>query len=159
MKVKKVMTADAGFCSAAENLTKAVEIMWQRDCGAVPVVDAENKVVGMITDRDIAVAAASRNRKPSQIKIGEVMSNRVFACQESDDAEVTLKKMRRAKIKRLPVVSENGALVGIISITDLILKAPKLKKKVFSVLKAIGKPHPIVLKEVSEKELSTDAHG
>jgi CBS domain-containing protein len=159
MKVKKVMTADAGFCKAEENLTKAVEIMWQRDCGAVPVVDGEMKIVGMITDRDIAVAAASRNQKPSQIKIGEVMSSKIFACQESDDAEEALRKMRRAKVKRLPVVGENGGLAGIISITDLILKAPKLKKKVFTVLKAIGKPHAIVLKEVAEENLSTDAHG
>jgi CBS domain-containing protein len=153
MKVKKIMTADAGFCSAEEKLSKAVEIMWQRDCGVVPVVDAEKKVVGMITDRDIAVAVSSRNQKTSQIKIGEVMSNRVFSCQETDDAEVALKKMRRAKVKRLPVVSENGELAGIISITDLILKAPKLKKKVFSVLKAIAKPHAIVLTEVAEEKI------
>ena len=57
------------------------------------------------------------------------------------------------------VVGENGALVGIISITDLILKAPKLKKKIHSALKAIGKPRPIVLKEIAEENLSTDEHG
>lgn len=158
MKVKKLMTADAAFCSAEDNLTKAVEVMWQRDCGAVPIVDGKMKVTGMITDRDIAVAAASRDQKPSQIKIGEVMSNRVFFCKESDDAEEALRKMRRAKVKRLPVVGESGELAGIISVTDLILKAPKLKKKIFSTLKAIGKPHAIVLKELSEKELSTDGH-
>lgn len=151
MKVKKVMTTDVGFCSAEENLSKAVEIMWQRDCGAVPVVDSESKPVGMITDRDIAVAAASRNKRASQIKIGEVMSNRIFSCLETDDAEDVLKKMRRAKVKRLPVVGENGALTGIISITDLILKAPKLKKKIYSALKSIGKPRSIVLKEVAEE--------
>ena len=60
--------------------------------------------------------------------------------------------MRRAKVKRLPVVSESGALIGIVSITDFILKAPKLKKKIYSVLKAIAKPRPIVLKEIAEVE-------
>jgi CBS domain-containing protein len=158
MKVKKLMTTDAGYCSAEENLTKAVEIMWQRDCGAVPVVDGEMKPVGMITDRDIAIAASSKNRKPSQIKITEIISNKIFTCLETDDAEEALRKMRRAKIKRLPVVGEDGALVGVISITDLILKAPKLKKKVFSTVKAIGKPHAIVLREVAEENLSTDKH-
>lgn len=146
------MTTAVGFCSAEENLSKAVRIMWQRDCGVVPIVDGEMKPVGMITDRDIAVAVASRSQKPSQIKIGEVMSNRVFSCLETDDAEDVLKKMRRAKVKRLPIVRENGELAGIISITDLILKAPKLKKKVFSALKTIGKPHAIVLNEISEEE-------
>ncbi len=153
------MTADAGFCLADETLSKAVEIMRQRDCGAVPVIDGEMKVIGMITDRDIAIAAGSRNQKLSEIKIGEVIREKVVTCFEKDDAEDALKKMRRAKVKRLPVVNENGALVGIISVTDLLLKAPKLKKKVFSTLKAIVKPRPIVLREVTEKELTKDAHG
>ncbi len=152
MKVKKIMTADAGFCFAEENLSKAVEIMRQRDCGAVPVVDGENKILGMITDRDIAIAVGSGSKTAAKIKVGEVIGKRVFSCLEKDDAEDALKKMRRAKVKRLPVVSENGVLVGIISITDLILKAPKLKKKIYSVLKAIAKPRPIVLKEISEEE-------
>ena len=151
MKVKKIMTAEAGFCSADENLSKAVEIMWQRDCGAVPVIDGEMKVIGMITDRDIAVAVGSNSKTAGKIKIGEVIREKVITCFEKDDAEDALKKMRRAKVKRLPVVNENGALVGIISITDLMLKAPKLKKKVFSTLKAIAKPRPIVLREVTEK--------
>lgn len=146
------MTADVGFCFTEENLAKAVEIMWQRDCGAVPVIDGEMKVIGIITDRDIAVAAGSRNQKLPEIKIGEVMGNKVFTCSETDDAKDVLKKMRRAKVKRLPVVSEKGALIGIISITDLILKAPKLKKKSFSALKAIVKPRPIVLKQIAEAE-------
>lgn len=152
MKVKKIMTADAGFCFAEESLSRAVEIMWQRDCGSVPVVDAEMKVVGMITDRDIAVAVNMKNKKASQIKIGEVIGNIVFTCLEKDDAEDALKKMRRAKIKRLPVVNENNALVGVISIADLILKAPKLKKEIYSALKSIAKPRRIVLKEVAETE-------
>lgn len=155
------MTADAGFCFAEESLTRAVEIMWQRDCGSVPIVDAEMKVIGMITDRDIAVAVNMKNKKASQIKIGEVIGNVVFTCLEKDDAENVLKKMRRAKIKRLPVVNENNALVGIVSISDLILKTPKLKKEVYSALKSIAKPRRIVLKEVAEteEEISTEDRG
>ena len=152
MKVKKIMTADAGFCFVEENLSKAVEIMWQRDCGAVPVVDSEKKILGIITDRDIAIAVGSNTKTAAKIKIGEVIGNRAVTCFEKDDAEDALKKMRRAKVKRLPVVSENGVLIGIISITDMILKAPKLKKKIYSVLKAIAKPRPIVLKEITEEE-------
>lgn len=151
MKVKKIMTADAGFCFAEESLSKAVEIMWQRDCGSVPVVDIEMKIVGMITDRDIAVAVNTQNKKASQIKIGDVIGKEIFTCLETDDAEDALKKMRRAKVKRLPVTGENGALAGIISISDFILKAPKLKKKIYSAIKGIVKPHPIVLKQVAEE--------
>lgn len=146
------MTAEAGFCLTEERLSRAVEIMWQRDCGAVPVVDARMKVVGMITDRDIAIAASFRNQKTSEISVGEVIGKRVFTCKENEDAEEVLKKMRRAKVKRLPVTDENGALVGIVSIADLILKAPKLKKKTYSALKSIVKPRPIVLKQIAVEE-------
>jgi CBS domain-containing protein len=155
MKVKKIMTAEAGFCFAEENLSKAVQIMWRRDCGAVPVVDSEMKPVGMITDRDIAIAASFRNQKTSEISIGEVAGNRVFTCKESDEAEDVLKKMRRARVKRIPVTDENGALAGIVSIADLILKAPKLKKKTYSALKSIVKPRPIVLKQIAVEDEKT----
>lgn len=153
------MTADVGFCFTEDNLSKAIEIIWQRDCGAVPVIDGEVKTVGMITDRDIVVAVGSRNQQPSQIKIGDVIHKKGITCFEKDDVKDALKKMRRAKVKRLPVISENGALIGIISITDLILKAPKLKKKILSTLKAIAKPRPIVLKEVTGEALTSDAPG
>lgn len=159
MKVKKIMTADAGFCFAEENLSKAVQIMWQRDCGIVPVVSAEMKVVGMLTDRDIAIAASFRDQKPSEIIIGEVIGIRVFTCFETDDAEDVLKKMRRARVKRIAVTDKNGALAGIVSIADLMLKAPKLKKKTYSTLKSIVKPRPIVLKQIAvddEKVLEED---
>lgn len=155
MKVKKIMTAEAGFCFAEESLSRAVEIMWQRDCGAVPVVDIEMNVVGMITDRDIAVAASFRDQKTSEISVGEVIRNRVFTCKETDDAEDVLKKMRRARVKRIPVVNENGAIAGIVSIADLILKAPKLKKKTYSALKSIVKPRPIVLKQIAAEDEKT----
>lgn len=146
------MTAEAGFCFVEESLSRAVEIMWQRDCGAVPIIDTEMKVVGMITDRDIAIAASFRNQKTSEISIGEVIGNRVFTCKENEETEDVLKKMRRAKVKRIPVVDENNSLVGVVSIADFILKAPKLKKKTYSTLKSIVKPRPIVLKQIAAEE-------
>ena len=152
MKVKKLMTAEVEFCHLEDDLTKAVEIMWRRDCGVVPVIDGEMRVVGMITDRDISIAAGSRNQKASEIKIGEVITNEnLIACSADETAEEALRKMRRKQIKRLPVVSQNGALIGILSITDILLKDKKLKKKVFSALKAIAKPRRIILNEIPEE--------
>ena len=152
MKVKKLMTAEVEFCHLEDDLTKAVEIMWRRDCGAVPVISGDMRVIGMITDRDICIAAGSRRQKPSKIKIGEVVTNgNPVTCSADETAEDALKKMRRKQIKRLPVVSQNGALIGILSITDILLKDKKLKKKVFSALKAIAKPRPIILSEITEE--------
>src|SRR5688500_13769352 len=152
MKVKKLMTDEVELCHLEDDLAKAVEIMWRRDCGAVPVINGDMRVVGMITDRDICIAAGSRSQKPSEIKIGEVVTNRnLVTCSADETAEDALKKMRRKQLKRLPVVSQNGALIGILSITDILLKDKKLKKKVFSALKAIAKPRPIILSEITEE--------
>ncbi len=149
MKVKKIMTAEVEFCHSEDDLTKAAEIMWRRDCGVVPIIDGDMRVVGMITDRDISIAASFCNQKPSEIKIGEVLNGNIITCSADEDAEAALKKMRRKKIKRLPVISQNGALIGILSITDILLKDRKLKKKAFSTLRNISRPRPIVLGEIT----------
>ncbi len=152
MKVRAIMTTDIGFCNLEDSLTKAAKIMWQKDCGVVPLVDDENKVVGMITDRDICIAAATQNRKTSDIKAKEMIKGEVFSCAATDNIKTALKKMKKNQLKRLPITGESGELVGILSITDILLckqKDKKLKKKIYSTLKAIGTTHPIVLKEIS----------
>lgn len=153
MKVFEVMTIDAGFCGLDDNLTKAAEIMWQRDCGVVPVVDAEKRVAGVITDRDIAIAAATRNKKTSQIKAREMISGEPKVCAPEDDVKDALRRMRKYKVKRLPVTNKDGELLGIVSLADILLKAGEkksVKKLLFSVLRAIAKPPPIVLREESK---------
>jgi CBS domain-containing protein len=153
MKVFEIMTLDVGFCGLEDSLAKAAEIMWQKDCGIVPIVDAENRVVGMITDRDIAIAAATRNLKPSEIKSKEMIFREIAACEMNNNVKKVLKKMRRNRVKRLPVTSEKGELLGIISISDILLKASRkksLRKKIFLTLKAIFAPVPIVLCEKGE---------
>jgi CBS domain-containing protein len=92
MKVKDLMTRDAGFTRAGEPLTKAADIMWQRDCGVVPVVDAEMNVTGMITDRDICRALTSRNKRPSEIKAGEAATGSVVGCRPGDKITDVLKR-------------------------------------------------------------------
>jgi CBS domain-containing protein len=153
MKVFEVMTIDVGFCRLEDNLTKAAEIMWQKDCGIVPVVDAEKHVVGVITDRDISIAAATRNLKTSQIKAGEMNFRPVLVCAGADDVKDVLRRMRKYKVKRLCVTNQDKELLGIVSLTDILLKAGEKKsvrKLIFSTLSAIAKPAPIVLCEQSE---------
>lgn len=151
------MKKRVGFCRPQDGLTEAAKIMWQKDCGVVPVVDEKKKVIGMITDRDICIAVASREQLASQIKAGELIKGKkVISCSADEKIEAALRKMKRNSIKRLPIVGEKGELVGILSITDLLLtvrKNKKLKKQIYSTLKAIGKPHRIVLKEISKSEI------
>jgi CBS domain-containing protein len=155
MKVKKIMTAEPAFCYGADSLTKAALIMWQRDCGAVPVVDAENKVTGIITDRDICVAIASRDQKASEITAAELCSGAVLTAQPDDDIKKAVKLMRKNQFRRLPVADEEGRLLGIVTLADIVLAAGAKKKnksarkRVFSLIEAISKKPPIRLSEIT----------
>ena len=151
MKVFEVMTIDAGFCNSGDNLTKAAEIMRQKDCGIVPVIDAEKKIVGVITDRDICLAAAKLNKKTADIKAHELNLRFVKTCAPDDDVKDVLRRMRKYKIKRLCVAGQEKELLGVISLSDILLKAgdkKSVRKLIFSTLRAIAKPAPIVLKEL-----------
>ncbi len=151
MKVKKLMKTDVGCCSSDDDLTKVIGIMLLKDCGAVPVVDDENKLVGIVTDRDICLAIGKLDQKTSEINIGDIMKNRIVACSADDELKTALKKLKRFKVRRLPVVDKNRKIVGILSITDFLVSLKKdksIRKKVYSTLKAIGKPKPIVLREI-----------
>ena len=155
MKVFEVMTIDVGYCHPEDNLTRAAQIMWEKDCGIVPVLTAEKHLLGVITDRDMAIAAATRNRRTSSIKAGEMKFRPVKTCAGGDDVKDVLNRMRKYKIRRLCVTNQDKELVGIISLSDILLKAGEKKnvrKLIFSTLEAIAKPAPIVLEEQDAKE-------
>ena len=146
------MTTDVAVCAAEDNLMRAAELMRQRDCGVIPIVDAEQKLIGMLTDRDLTMAVVARNCKASDVKTGEIVRGRAVSCTPADKLEEVLRKMRKYQIKRLTAVGETGAVVGIVSISDILLAVRKdkdLKKKIQATLRAIFKPRPIVLREIS----------
>ncbi len=150
MKVYEVMTIDVGYCRPEETLTRAAQIMWEKDCGIVPVLTPDKRVLGVITDRDIAIAAATRNRRTASIKAGEMNFGAVRSCAPEDDVKDALKRMRKYKIRRLCVIGQDKDLHGIVSLADILLKAgdkKSVRKLIFSTLEAIARPAPIVLKE------------
>ena len=128
MKVKDVMSGSVQACDPDSNLVVAARLMWDHDCGVLPVA-ADGKVLGMITDRDICMAAATQNRPLADINVQEVMSGAVFACRPEDDIRFALETMRRERVRRLPVVDSAGKLQGILALNDLVLKAQRGKKK------------------------------
>jgi CBS domain-containing protein len=158
MKVRDVMTTEVGYCQSDAPLAQAADIMWQRDCGVVPVTDENQRVVGMITDRDICFAVVTKNRLASEIKISEVISqNKVQSCAPGDAVEDALKTMKRHQIRRLPVVNKEGVLVGILALADLIRGIGKGKdavprKKLLAALKEISHLRPITLHALSDDD-------
>jgi CBS domain-containing protein len=120
MKVAEIMVRTAASCNADMNLGEAVEIMWNRDCGILPIVNAESKVTGVITDRDISIALGTRNRLPGEITIKEVASPNLYCCKPEDEVHSALHTMASAKVRRLPVVNKAGKLEGILSMDDVV---------------------------------------
>ncbi len=119
MKVEQLMTRDVAACRADQTLNWAAHIMWERDCGCVPVVDEHNLVVGMLTDRDICMAAYTTNVPLSALRVGDIMARRVIACGAFDTLEHAESLMQLHQIRRLPVVGCENQLLGMLSLNDL----------------------------------------
>jgi CBS domain-containing protein len=125
MTAKDLMTANVKSCGADADLASVARIMWDSDCGTVPVVNEARNVIGMITDRDICIAAATRSTAPANIRVREVMSGRVHKCFSEDNVSTVLKTMKERRVRRLPVLDQKERLVGIISMNDLVARADR----------------------------------
>ena len=122
MVVREIAARDAKSLSPDADLASAAKIMWDCDCGAVPVVNEDRRVIGMVTDRDICIAAATRAAVPSTIQVKDVMSREVASCKADDDVRNALKIMKERRIRRLPVLDSEGRLSGMLSINDLVMR-------------------------------------
>jgi CBS domain-containing protein len=123
MKIKELMSTTPYCCQPETNLGAAAELMWKGNCGFLPVVGSDGKVFGVVTDRDICIALGTRNRLPGEIKVSEVItSQKLFYCCPDDDVHVALQAMQTGKVRRLPVVAHDGALAGVVSMDDILLK-------------------------------------
>jgi CBS domain-containing protein len=149
MEVRRIMTSNVAACSPDTNLSAAAGLMWHHDCGVIPVIDENRKVVGVITDRDICMAAAMSSRPASQMAVSEVISGEVFACAPEDDVSEALATMQSRRVLRLPVVDGEGTLQGILSMNDIVLRAEDGRKRagdgisyaeVIDTRKVIGQP-------------------
>jgi len=121
MKVAQMMTRDVQSCTPETNLAAAAMQMWNGDCGALPVVDDDGRLLGMITDRDICIAAATNHKDIARIKVGEVTTGEVQSCAPETSVRDALKIFEQARVRRLPVVDEDNKLQGILSISDIVL--------------------------------------
>jgi CBS domain-containing protein len=147
MKVRSVMTAEVEACGPADKLSDAAAIMWRRDCGIIPVLDDERRVLGVVTDRDICMAVAMRGRLASEISVGEVATAQPRSCNPADDVRDALDTMAREQLRRLPVVNADGTLAGILSLSDVLRRSARGKGKrhvshrdAMAAAKAIARP-------------------
>jgi CBS domain-containing protein len=123
MRVKDAMAKTPVFCNLETNLSAAVEMLWNHNCGILPVVDAQRQVVGVITDRDIAIALGTRNQLPAEITVAAAATRKVQTCKPTDDIHLAIDTMAEKKVRRLIVVNEQNQLEGILSMDDVVLSA------------------------------------
>lgn len=116
--VRSVMTTYGRTCSPDDSLTCAAHLMWEFNCGAVPVISNE-RVVGVVTDRDICMATYIQGKPPEALKVESAMSKNLFSCAPDDSIGAALATMAANRVRRLPVVSPDGGLVGIVALADI----------------------------------------
>jgi CBS domain-containing protein len=147
MLIKSIMTPGVKSCGPDVSLGAVARIMAKHGCGIVPVVDGQQKVIGVVTDRDVCLAVGTRIRYPDELPVGEVMTAKVHTCSPDDDVRQALAVMKTHAVRRLPVTAANGRLAGIVSIDDLVVRA------------ASGEPAVISAQELLDALRSICAHA
>jgi CBS domain-containing protein len=123
MNVADIMTKDVAKCGPGDNLNRAAHLMWERRCGTLPVVDDNGGVLGMLTDRDVCMAAYTQGRRLDDITVSTAMSYPVRACADTATIEEAEDLMMAHAVRRLAVLDEEGRLAGVVSIDDIARSA------------------------------------
>jgi predicted transcriptional regulator len=145
------MSPQAHCCRPDDRLSAAARLMWEHDCGCVPVVDERNVLVGMITDRDACMAAYTRGLRLDEIPVHTVMTRRAFSCKADDTLEAAEVLMRSHQVRRLPVVDQTNKVVGLLSSNDLLRGIAQvtgsqravLAEQLVSLMASIGTPRQL----------------
>ena len=149
-RVEQLMSLGVATCRPDDRLGTAACIMWEHDCGVVPVTVPEaggERVVGMLTDRDICMAAYTQGRVLAEIAVSTAMSDTVRTCGPKDAIADALRLMASGQVHRLPVIDDDGYLVGLLSFADVAREEARSHKVVSaqaiaSALEAITMPRP-----------------
>ncbi len=127
MRVYTLMSTDLATVRPETDLRIAIDEMRSHDCGFLPVVEGNGRVVGVLTDRDVALALGADDVRPSERSVAEVMTRAPHTCRGDEPAHQALRRMGDDRVRRLPVVNETGRLTGAISIDDLVLVAQNVR--------------------------------
>jgi CBS domain-containing protein len=141
MRVEQVMSGCAFACRASDDAAVAAAIMWDHDCGAVPVVDDAARLVGIVTDRDLCMAAYTRGQPLHGMSVSSVMQTNVHSCRASDSVAHVESLMTAHHVRRIPVVDGAGRPVGMVSLIDLARQAarvgPGMPQRIQEVVRAL----------------------
>jgi len=141
-KCNEVMTKNPVCCLPTETVTKVAQLMKSKDFGSVPIIENEQtkKLVGIVTDRDLALKIVAEGRDPKATKAEDVMTRKVVTCHAEDDMQKALDAMSEHKLRRIPVVDNNHGIVGIIAQADVATRVDQ-PEKTAAMVKGISQAH------------------
>jgi CBS domain-containing protein len=118
MHVKELMSHPVVTCTTEDHLDVPARLMWEFDCGVIPVVDHEGRLAGVVTDRDVCMAAYTQGRILSEIVVTTAMASNVLVCHPDEDILAAEQLMREGRVRRIPVIDAAGRPEGIVSLND-----------------------------------------
>jgi CBS domain-containing protein len=124
---RDVMTPDPACCSPTTTLDQVAKMMLQNNCGEIPVIDTSNRLVGVVTDRDIVCRAVAEGKNPSGYPVENVMTTSVVAVPADARLDEVIATMEEHQIRRVPVVDGDGCCTGIIAQADIVFTGPDRK--------------------------------
>jgi CBS domain-containing protein len=125
MKCVDIMTSDPACCPPTESTAKVAKMMRAEDVGSIPVCDNDQsrRLLGIVTDRDLALHVVAEGRDPHTTRVQDVMTTKPLTCHPEDDLRTALDAMQKYQVRRIPVVDQSGHLLGIISQADIAIRA------------------------------------
>ncbi len=120
MNIKEVMSKEPRTVRMVDRLDSAARVLWDQDCGIVPVVDGNQAIVGVVTDRDLCMASYTQGKALAEIPVTAAMARVVRTCKPDDTIAGVLATMQQHQVHRLPVVDARGVVVGVVAMNDLI---------------------------------------
>ncbi len=146
MRIAELMTDSVISCSMHEMSHAAARQMWEQDIGCLPVTDDEGRVAGVVTDRDIAMAAYTQGKAPQEIPVSDIMTKGVVTCRPSDTVDTADRMMAERQVRRIPIVDDQNRPIGFLSMNDITRGAATGRtdgvdaREVVRSLSAIGQP-------------------
>jgi len=148
MQAKDLMTPDPTTCKPSSDFKSVLEVMREEDCGIVPITEGngESRVVGVVTDRDIALYLGENDERPSKVRVSEVMTTAIVSCEPDSEIHEVSRRMQEAQVRRV-LITEGGKLRGVISTADLARAASSRTDK-----DRMGNEVERVMEKVSEEK-------
>jgi CBS domain-containing protein len=140
-KCRDVMTANPVCCSPGDTVAAVVKLMKTQDVGSIPICEDKDrkKLVGIVTDRDVTLRVIATGKDPNSVKVGDVMTREPVSCGPDADLQEALDAMEARQVRRIPVIDDNGRLIGIIAQADVATRSDE-PEKVAELVEEVSRP-------------------